>query len=196
MARILALADDHEINPLNYFLVFAPVNFLRLNDYEALDKRVNDTLEGVFSNYSKEYDALSYEAKITIRQLMHINSRQWAAKAFSVGESLGIRTIYPYIWRDILTLQGAIPWKAKINSGVVKWPLKRLLEEYMPPEFILDTNEQSFCQNSLTILGLYCYKIRHWGCSSAGRVLDWQSRGRGFNPLQLHQFYQALRPSS
>jgi asparagine synthase (glutamine-hydrolysing) len=49
---------------------------------------------------------------------------------------LGIRTIYPYIWQDILILQGAIPWKAKINMGIVKWPLKRLLEEFMPPEFI------------------------------------------------------------
>ena len=26
-----------------------------------------------------------------------------------------------------------------------------------------------------------------WGCSSAGRALRWQRRGRGFEPLQLHQ---------
>src|SRR5262249_51274930 len=25
-----------------------------------------------------------------------------------------------------------------------------------------------------------------WGCSSVGRALDWQSRGRRFDPVQLH----------
>jgi asparagine synthetase B (glutamine-hydrolysing) len=93
-------------------------------------------MDGVFSRCGKDYESLSYEAKVTIRQLLHINSRQWAAKAFSVGESLGIRVIYPYIWRDILMVQGTIPWTAKIHKGVVKWPLKRLLEEFMPNEFI------------------------------------------------------------
>jgi asparagine synthase (glutamine-hydrolysing) len=136
LARVLALADNHEINLLNYFLVFSPVNFLGLGSYQEWDRQVNDTMDGVFSRCGKDHDTLSYEAKLTIRQLLHINSRQWAAKAFSVGESLGIRVIYPYIWRDILTVQGTIPWEAKIHNGVVKWPLKRLLEEFMPKDFI------------------------------------------------------------
>lgn len=136
LARVLALADNHEINLLNYFLVFAPVNFLGLNAYREWDRQVTDVLDGVFSRCGKDHDTLSYEAKVTIRQLLHINSRQWAAKAFSVGESLGIRVIYPYIWRDILILQGTIPWQAKMYKGIVKWPLKRLLEEFMPHEFI------------------------------------------------------------
>ena len=25
-----------------------------------------------------------------------------------------------------------------------------------------------------------------WGCSSAGRALEWHSRGRRFDPVQLH----------
>lgn len=135
-ARMLALADNNEINPLNYFLVFTPVNFLRLNTYKEWDKQLTDIMDGVFSCCGKNYETLSYEAKVTIRQLLHINSRRWAAKAFSVGESLGIRVVYPYIWRDILIHQGTIPWEAKIHNGIVKWPLKRLLEEYMPREFI------------------------------------------------------------
>src|SRR5262245_25023066 len=28
---------------------------------------------------------------------------------------------------------------------------------------------------------------RRWGCSSSGRALDWQSRGKGFKSPQLHQ---------
>lgn len=136
LARILALADNHEINLLNNFLVISPVNFLQLNTDRMWDTELTDIMDGVYKNCTKEYDTLSYEAKTTVRQLMHINSRQWAAKAFSVGEDLGIRIIYPYIWRDVLTLQGSIPWKAKVNNGIVKWPLKRMLEEFMPNEFI------------------------------------------------------------
>ena len=93
-------------------------------------------MDSLFSSYCRDHEKLSYQAKTTIRQLMHVNSRRWAAKACSVGESLGIRIIYPYIWSDILKLQGQIPWQAKINRGIVKWPLKRLLEEYMPSDFI------------------------------------------------------------
>lgn len=135
-ARVLALADNHESNPLNYFLAFAPASFLGLNAHEDRNRDVSAVMDSVFSRCGKDYDSMSYEAQITIRQLLHINSRQWAAKAFSVGESLGIGIVYPYIWRDILVLQGAVPWSAKIHEGVVKWPLKRLLEEFMPKEFI------------------------------------------------------------
>jgi len=136
LSRILAMVDVHEKNLANYFLVLAPVNFLGLNTCREWDRKLDDVMEGVFSSCAKENETLSYEAKVTIRQLIHVNSRRWAAKAFSVGESLGIRCIYPYIWRDILIVQGTLPWKAKIKNGVVKWPLKRLLEEFMPSDFI------------------------------------------------------------
>jgi hypothetical protein len=33
-------------------------------------------------------------------------------------------------------------------------------------------------------------KALAWGCSSAGRVPDWQSGGHEFDPRQLHQSYQ------
>ena len=136
VARLLALADVHEINPLNYFLALVPDNFLGLNRYRTWNRQVTQVMDRVFSSVSRVEDALSYEANTTIRQLMHVNSRRWAAKAYSVGESLGIRIIYPYIWRDILVQQGSIPWQAKVNNGIIKWPLKRLLEEYMPGDFI------------------------------------------------------------
>jgi len=136
IARLLALSDVHEINPVNYFLALTPLNFLDLNTYKTWDHQLNKIMEGVFSNLVKDIDSLSYEANLTVRQLMHVNSRRWAAKAYSVGENLGIRVIYPYIWRDILLEQGNIPWQAKINKDIVKWPLKRLLEEFMPKEFI------------------------------------------------------------
>lgn len=100
------------------------------------DKKLAEVMETVFSGCGMGYERLGYKAKTTIKQLMHINSRLWTAKALSVGESLGLRVIYPYIWHDVLVEQGKLPWSAKIYNGIVKWPLKRLLEEFMLHEFI------------------------------------------------------------
>jgi asparagine synthase (glutamine-hydrolysing) len=136
LARILALSDVHETNLLNYFLVSTPINFLDLNKNKEWDNKLTTIMDDIFSNCGEDYNALGYEARTTIRQLLHINSRKWTAKAFSVGESLGIRVIYPFIWHDILAEQGKLPWNLKVYNGIVKWPLKKLLEEFMSNDFI------------------------------------------------------------
>ena len=33
----------------------------------------------------------------------------------------------------------------------------------------------------------YYYTLIFWGCSSVGRALEWHSRGRRFDPDQLHK---------
>lgn len=135
-ARLAALADAQEIDYLNYFLVQSPFQYLNLSYSKTWDLEITKLMEKTYRNCAEDYDELGFEAKTTVRQLMHINSRQWAAKALSVGESLGIRCVYPYIWREILVEQGKIPWEAKIRDGITKWPLKKLLEEFMPHDFI------------------------------------------------------------
>jgi asparagine synthase (glutamine-hydrolysing) len=136
LARLSALSDAHERRALDYFYVLTPKAYLGFGDTRNWDAELSEVMEQVFSGCGEDYDGLGYEAKTTIRQLIQVNSRRWAAKALSVGESLGIRVVYPYIWREILLEQGKIPWSAKIRDGVVKWPLKRLLESYMPESFI------------------------------------------------------------
>lgn len=136
LARFSALADAHETTPLDYALVLAPVRYLGLQAPSGWDQRLREVMDGVFSAWAGDYHRLSYCAKTTVRQLLHVNSRRWAAKALSVGESIGLHVVYPYIWRDVLVEQGRIPWELKIKDGVVKWPLKRLLEEQMPESFI------------------------------------------------------------
>ncbi|NLD35607.1 MAG: hypothetical protein GX654_01935 [Desulfatiglans sp.] len=136
MARVSAVADVHELSRFNYFLVQSPVNYLEFKDPGGWNKKLSEAMEQVFAGIAKGPGCMSYEAKTTVRQLIHINSRLWSAKALSVGEVLGLKIIYPYIWLDILKEQGKLPWKAKIKNGIVKWPLKKLLEEYMPSDFI------------------------------------------------------------
>lgn len=136
LARLSALADTHEATPLDYALVLSPMNYLGLESSSSWDVELSAALDSVFSGCATNYEMLSYEAKTTVRQLIHVNSRRWAAKALSVGESLGLRIVYPFIWREVLVEQGRIPWDAKVRDGIVKWPLKRLLEEFMPRSFI------------------------------------------------------------
>ena len=136
LARLSAVADVHEQSPLNYFLVLTPVEYLNLNVPREWDDALHGLLEKGFAETAEDHDGASYGARTTIRQLLQVNSRRWSAKALSVGDSLGARVVYPYIWRDILVEQGKIPWDLKVRNGVVKWPLKRLLEEHMPESFI------------------------------------------------------------
>ncbi len=136
LARVASLADVHEPTPLTYFLVLAPVNYLALDVPPEWDRTLHDLIEKSARRCTQDDVALGYEAKTTIRQLLFVNSARWAAKALSVGESLGLRVVYPYIWRDILEEQGKLPWSAKVHNGTIKWPLKKLLEEFMPGDFI------------------------------------------------------------
>jgi asparagine synthase (glutamine-hydrolysing) len=136
LARVASLADVHEPTPLTYFLVQAPINYLALEIPRAWDETLHDLIQKSVSNCGEDQANLSYEARTTIRQLIYINSARWAAKALSVGESLGLRVVYPYIWRDVLEEQGKLAWSSKVHNGIVKWPLKKLLEEFMPGDFI------------------------------------------------------------
>jgi asparagine synthase (glutamine-hydrolysing) len=136
LARLCAVVDAHESSALDYFLVMTPVPFLGLRTRPGWDEALWEVLHDGFVRAVEGYDDLGYGAKTTVRQLLQVNGRRWAAKALSVGESLGLRVTYPYIWRDVLRVQGRVPWDAKVRDGVVKWPLKRLLEEHMPASFI------------------------------------------------------------
>ena len=135
LARLASLVDVHEPTSLTYFMTLAPVNYLAMEVPAAWDETLHELIRKTASNCGERNTSL-YEAKTTIRQLLYVNSARWAAKALSVGESLGLRVVYPYIWRDVLEEQGRLPWSAKVRDGIVKWPLKRLLEEFVPGDFI------------------------------------------------------------
>lgn len=69
-------------------------------------------------------------------QLLHVCNRLWTTKALGPANELGMNVLYPYLWRDVITSMGKIPWRLKVRNGVAKWPLKRMLENYMPHDFI------------------------------------------------------------
>ena len=75
-------------------------------------------------------------ADFYVAQLLHVCSRLWTAKSIGPAHDLGKTMLYPFLWRDVLNSMGKIPWNLKVRNGVAKWPLKKMLEEFMTEDFI------------------------------------------------------------
>lgn len=81
-------------------------------------------------------EKLPFEAIATVGDIAHTCSKMYTAKTYDVSLDNNIQVTYPYLWRDILLEQGNLSWESKIRNGIVKWPLKSLLENYMTKDFI------------------------------------------------------------
>jgi hypothetical protein len=44
--------------------------------------------------------------------------------------------LYPFTWKSILEDQGHYSWAEKTMHGQIKYPLKKILEQYMSKDFI------------------------------------------------------------
>lgn len=77
----------------------------------------------------------SFRAKATVGDILH-QCRKYSLKTYRVGNDPSINTIYPYLWQDILIEQAKLSWSIKQKGRIVKWPLKKLLEEYMADKFV------------------------------------------------------------
>jgi asparagine synthetase B (glutamine-hydrolysing) len=77
----------------------------------------------------------NFNQKTTVAEIIFGCPRA-AAKTDLRNKFPQVYTLYPYLWKDILEEQGKISWAAKVNSGTVKWPLKKLLQPYVPHSFI------------------------------------------------------------
>jgi asparagine synthase (glutamine-hydrolysing) len=77
-----------------------------------------------------------FKERTTVADIFFTCGAQAGAKTDLRNRFPQVYTLYPYLWKDILEEQGRISWSAKVNNGIVKWPLKRLLESYMPHYFI------------------------------------------------------------
>ena len=78
----------------------------------------------------------SFKARATLADIMHVCSNMFCAKTAAIDVFADLHTLFPYMWKEILVEQGRLSWSAKANKGVIKWPLKKLLEFYMPESFI------------------------------------------------------------
>ena len=97
---------------------------------------VSDLFSANADAYVAETNRNDPVASFYVIQLTHVCSRLWTAKSVGPANELGLSIVYPYLWRDVLASMAKIPWRLKVRDGVVKWPLRMMLEEFMPKDFI------------------------------------------------------------
>jgi len=117
-------------------LVLCPESGL-FNEGCISETNITNNFLRFFKNITEQgKGTLPFEAIATVGDLAHTCSKMYTAKTYEVPFDGKIQVVYPYLWRDILVEQGNISWTVKIRNGIVKWPLKSLLENYMTKDFI------------------------------------------------------------
>ena len=124
-----------EKNIYNSYMISSVSNKIFKKKTNKYDKLLLKLINHFFNNNLEKQNSSMYE-KMNVAQFLHVNSRLWTAKGYSPAQNLKIKIIYPFTWEKILNLQSVIPLNIKIHNGEVKWPLKKLLENYMPNKFI------------------------------------------------------------
>jgi asparagine synthase (glutamine-hydrolysing) len=116
-------------------LVYSPPSDVFLSNFEydeSIGKLSMSLVNKLISPCSSEQ---IFNQKTTVAEIIFGCPRA-AAKTDLRNKFPQVYTLYPFLWKDILEEQGRISWSAKVNNGIVKWPLKKLLEPYVPHSFI------------------------------------------------------------
>jgi len=136
--RVLrGIADLHEKELCQVYEILCPWTAIfheNTREYDAemgtqMIRSLRDLLEPLPHNES-------FYAKATVNWMRHVTTGMWCAKTYGIKSLPNILPVYPFMWKDMLEVQGKVAWAAKVNNGIMKWPLKSLLESYMPRDFI------------------------------------------------------------
>jgi len=130
------IAKCYEIDANLGPLILSPPNdvFFSNSDYnETLGRLFTSLVNNLINPCSSEQ---IFKQKATVTSIIFGGGARATAKTHLRNKFPKVHTIYPFLWKDILEEQGRISWSAKVNNGIVKWPLKKLLEPYMPHHFI------------------------------------------------------------
>ena len=114
------------------------------NDIFFSNPNYNETISKLsMSAVDKLIDPCSsrqiFKQRQTVADILFSDAPVCCAKTHLRKRFPKVYTLYPYLWKDVLEEQGKISWSAKVNNGIEKWPLKKLLEPYMPNHFIYRT---------------------------------------------------------
>lgn len=103
-------------------------------------KGINSNIEEYFKYY---YQLLETKGdlekddwmKYSLFKMYNYASKNNTAKSF---DNVGIANsaCYPFMWKEVLDNQGKYSWKEKTQDGVIKFPLKKILESYADKDFI------------------------------------------------------------
>lgn len=136
IAHLLELMAISDTDLQLYPLIFCRIESLFSEEARSHASDVDSALLNVLRSCTESKKENNYiGAKHTVGLLLSY-ARAAALKDFHVGQEPFIEAVYPFLWKDILVEQGKLSWKCKLKGGIAKWPLKKLLEEYMAHEFV------------------------------------------------------------
>ena len=109
----------------------------------SLFKNVKSMNENLEKNFEYYYDLISTSEDVEVDEWMKYSifkmanyaSKNNTAKSF---DNVGTQNEagYPFMWRKILEDQGHYNWKEKCTEGIIKYPLKKIIERYADKDFI------------------------------------------------------------
>ena len=100
--------------------------------------RLNTELERYFEYYYKILSSSNVPdnwMKFSLFKMVHYASKNNTAKSFDNAGNQN-QVYYPFTWKSILEDQGKYTWKEKSVNGIIKSPLKKIMERYAQKEFI------------------------------------------------------------
>ncbi|MEI6949502.1 asparagine synthase-related protein [Paraflavisolibacter sp. H34] len=120
-------------------------NLLELQWYlgpfgNACFKNAKAYTQSLASKYKWYYNLLDQTGKngeyaqYTILKLALYAAKQTTVKVYDVNP--GAEVIFPFLYTSILKDQGRYSWQEKSTDNIVKYPLKKILQNYISPDFI------------------------------------------------------------
>ena len=104
-------------------------------DAEKFNKQLLEYWKWYYSLIISKNGVTDEWMKYSIFKMINYASNSTLAKTYDLCGSTN-QMIYPFIWKDILNDQGKYSWKEKTQNGVIKYPLKKIIERYASKEFI------------------------------------------------------------
>lgn len=124
-------------NPLFRFMsmYIGPYANVWFNDAARLNRELEPIWLEYFDYLSTEHGHPDEWARYSVFKMVNYASRNNTAKSFDMARP-GSTGIYPFMWLAVLQDQGHYKWYEKVPNGMMKFPLKKILEAYMPHDFI------------------------------------------------------------
>ncbi len=129
----ISTLNDRELSICPY--ISTPNNRIFLRNIKY-DTEVDHFLMELVHNLNVGTGNNIFEENVTILHLAHTCGSVSSHKAYLMDDLTNLKTIYPYLWKDMLEEQGNLSWSLKVKDGIIKYPLKKMLENYMPHSFI------------------------------------------------------------
>jgi asparagine synthase (glutamine-hydrolysing) len=124
-------------DPLFRFMsmYIGPYANVLFNGAEAMNTELEPDWLWYYDYLGPDRQSLDRWMMYSVFKMVNYASKNNTAKSFDMARphSTGI---YPFMWLAVLQDQGHYPWKKKVPDGIMKFTLKKILEDYMPKDFI------------------------------------------------------------